>query len=101
MGGQNIVQSSRVGMCRGEPVVEGEDRPACRFGQVIGQQPFGSWFGVREAAAHRTLFQQIMDLTLEDKDNQEIAAIVADTAHQVFDLLEPALTDYAVRTQPS
>ena len=34
-------------------------------------------------AAHRTLFQQIMDLTLEDKDNQEIAAIVADTAHQV------------------
>ncbi|MFY9850321.1 MAG: TetR family transcriptional regulator, partial [Trebonia sp.] len=52
-------------------------------------------------AAHRTLFQQIMDLTLEDKDNQEIAAIVADTAHQVFDLLEPALTDYAVRTQPS
>ena len=42
-----------------------------------------------------------MDLTLEDKDDQEIAAIVADTAHQVFDLLEPALTDYAVRTQPS
>ena len=51
-------------------------------------------------AAHRTLVQQIMDLTLEGKDNQEIAAIVADTAHQVFDLLEPALTDYAVRTQP-
>ncbi|GAA3219782.1 TetR/AcrR family transcriptional regulator [Nonomuraea helvata] len=52
-------------------------------------------------AAHRTLFRQITDLTLSGKDNQEIATIVTSTAHQVFDLLEPALTDYAVRTQPS
>jgi AcrR family transcriptional regulator len=53
------------------------------------------------AAAHRTLYQQVMELTAAGRDDRDIAAIVTGAAHQVFDLLEPALADYAVRPQPS
>ncbi|WP_189249575.1 TetR/AcrR family transcriptional regulator [Streptosporangium pseudovulgare] len=51
--------------------------------------------------AHRTLFQQVMDLSLAGRDNREIAAVVAGAAHRVFDLLEPSLAGYAVRPRPS
>lgn len=49
------------------------------------------------AAAHRTLFQHVMELTLAGKSNEEIAAIATRSAHQVFSLLETSLADYAVR----
>ncbi|MBN6054765.1 hypothetical protein JYK22_22700, partial [Nonomuraea sp. RK-328] len=39
-------------------------------------------------AAHRTLFQHILDLTSAGTSEQEIAAVVAGAAHQVFDLLQ-------------
>jgi AcrR family transcriptional regulator len=48
-------------------------------------------------AVHRTLFQQVMDLTLAGEGNQEIATAVTRSAHQVFGLLEASLADYAVR----
>ncbi|GAB2452824.1 TetR family transcriptional regulator [Streptosporangium sandarakinum] len=51
--------------------------------------------------AHRTLFQQVMDLSLEGRDNREIATVVAGAARGIFDLLEPSLAGYAVRARPS
>ena len=47
-------------------------------------------------AAHRTLYQQVMDLTAAGRSSQDIATIVTSSASQVFDLLEPALANYAV-----
>ncbi|SOE15593.1 transcriptional regulator, TetR family [Streptomyces sp. 2323.1] len=49
------------------------------------------------AAAHRLLFSRIQELTLAGHDNDHIAATLAAEAAQVFDQLEPALGDYAVR----
>ncbi|MFD5316837.1 TetR/AcrR family transcriptional regulator [Streptomyces sp. NPDC127098] len=46
-------------------------------------------------AAHRVLFQRIQELTLAGRHEDEIAAVVAREAALVFDLLEPALGDYA------
>ncbi|MFF0248914.1 TetR/AcrR family transcriptional regulator [Streptosporangium sandarakinum] len=51
--------------------------------------------------AHRTLFQQVMDLSLEGRGNREIATVVAGAARGIFDLLEPSLAGYAVRARPS
>ncbi|RKN45664.1 TetR/AcrR family transcriptional regulator [Streptomyces hoynatensis] len=48
-------------------------------------------------AAHRTLFRQVMDLTLRGLDAGEIGAAAARGAERVFGLLEPALAGYAVR----
>ncbi|MEV4096447.1 TetR/AcrR family transcriptional regulator [Streptosporangium saharense] len=53
------------------------------------------------SATHRALFQQVMELTAEGRDNEEIAAIVAESSRQAFDLLEPSLAGYAVRPRPS
>ncbi|EST32705.1 hypothetical protein M878_14185 [Streptomyces roseochromogenus subsp. oscitans DS 12.976] len=48
------------------------------------------------ATAHRVLFQQVMDLTLAGRSNQEITAAVTRSAQEVFGLLEPSLGGYAV-----
>ncbi|MEU9790734.1 TetR family transcriptional regulator [Streptomyces sparsogenes] len=48
-------------------------------------------------AVHRTLFQQVLDLTLAGRSNEEIATAATRSAHQVFGLLEASLGDYAVR----
>ncbi|MEV0344130.1 hypothetical protein AB0H88_00080 [Nonomuraea sp. NPDC050680] len=48
-------------------------------------------------AAHRTLFEHIMDLTREGRSNRQIASIVTRSAHQVFGLLKASLADYAMR----
>ncbi|GAA2370380.1 PT domain-containing protein [Streptomyces cuspidosporus] len=48
-------------------------------------------------AVHRTLFQQVLDLTRAGRANEEIATAVTRSAHQVFGLLEASLGDYAVR----
>ncbi|MER5364169.1 TetR/AcrR family transcriptional regulator [Streptomyces sp. NPDC002722] len=47
-------------------------------------------------AVHRTLFRRIQDLTLAGRTNPEIAGIVTEEAARAFDVLEPALADYAV-----
>ncbi|WP_159043304.1 hypothetical protein [Streptomyces sp. NBRC 110028] len=47
-------------------------------------------------AVHRVLFQRIQELTLAGHTNDEIATSVAEEAVRAFDLLEPALGDYAV-----
>ncbi|MFI1302860.1 TetR/AcrR family transcriptional regulator [Streptomyces sioyaensis] len=49
------------------------------------------------AAAHRLLFSRIQELTLAGHDNDHITATLTAEAAQVFDQLEPALGDYAVR----
>ncbi|MFG2085116.1 MULTISPECIES: TetR/AcrR family transcriptional regulator [unclassified Spirillospora] len=45
----------------------------------------------------RVLFQEILHRTLEGEDNDTIAAAVAESARQAFDLLEPSLATYAIR----
>ncbi|WP_029927562.1 TetR/AcrR family transcriptional regulator [Nocardia otitidiscaviarum] len=53
-------------------------------------------------AAHRLLFQRIQELTLQGRSRDSLVAIVIDEAEKVFDLLEPALGDYAIRpTEPT
>ncbi|MEV0698780.1 TetR/AcrR family transcriptional regulator [Saccharopolyspora sp. NPDC050389] len=47
-------------------------------------------------AVHRILFQRIQELTLAGSTNDEIAGTLAGEAARAFDLLEPALGDYAV-----
>ncbi|WP_084957378.1 TetR/AcrR family transcriptional regulator [Thermoactinospora rubra] len=49
------------------------------------------------AAPYRVLLRRIMELTLEGVDNARIAEIVAESAREVFDLMEPSLGSYAVR----
>ncbi|MGP3982943.1 TetR family transcriptional regulator [Streptomyces sp. KR80] len=49
------------------------------------------------AGAHRVLFRQLLQLALDGQDDQRIAETVTHSARRVFDLLEPALSDYAVR----
>ncbi|NUW40834.1 TetR/AcrR family transcriptional regulator [Nonomuraea rhodomycinica] len=44
---------------------------------------------------HRVLFQRIQTLTIAGHPNHQIADIIAAEATQAFDLLEPALSDYA------
>ncbi|GAA2446916.1 TetR family transcriptional regulator [Actinomadura vinacea] len=44
---------------------------------------------------HRLLFQRIQDLTLAGRSNDQIAHTIAAEATQAFDLLQPALGDYA------
>jgi hypothetical protein len=47
-------------------------------------------------AVHRVLFHRIQDLTLAGHANDEIAKTIAREATRAFDLLEPALNDYAI-----
>ncbi|MFF3328959.1 TetR/AcrR family transcriptional regulator [Streptomyces sp. NPDC002888] len=47
-------------------------------------------------AAHRLLFQRIQELTLAGHDNTHIATVVTREAVQVFALLEPGLSEYAI-----
>ncbi|GAA3263241.1 TetR family transcriptional regulator [Nonomuraea helvata] len=46
-------------------------------------------------AVHRVLFHRIQTLTLAGHPNDQIAHTIAAEASQAFDLLEPALGDYA------
>jgi AcrR family transcriptional regulator len=48
-------------------------------------------------AVHRILFDRIQHLTLAGRSNDEIAELVAPEAARAFDLLEPALGNYAIR----
>ncbi|MDQ1009147.1 AcrR family transcriptional regulator [Streptomyces sp. V4I23] len=47
-------------------------------------------------AVHRVLFGRIQELTLAGRSNDDIARTVAAEAARAFDLLAPALADYAV-----
>ncbi|TDC89605.1 TetR family transcriptional regulator [Nonomuraea deserti] len=49
------------------------------------------------AAADRLLFRELQRRTLAGQDDDEIAGALAETARRVFDLLEPAISTYAVR----
>ncbi|MEV5312652.1 TetR/AcrR family transcriptional regulator [Streptomyces sp. NPDC052610] len=46
---------------------------------------------------HRLLFEETLRLTLDGRDNDEIARTVTDQARTAFATLEPSLADYAVR----
>ncbi|WP_245667479.1 TetR family transcriptional regulator [Actinomadura macra] len=46
---------------------------------------------------HRVLFQETLRRTLAGQEHEEIAMALADAGREAFDLLEPALADYAVR----
>ncbi|KZM70302.1 TetR/AcrR family transcriptional regulator [Nocardia terpenica] len=48
------------------------------------------------ASAHRLLFQRVQELTLERRSRQRIADTARAEATYIFDLLEPALGDYAI-----
>ncbi|MFF3249046.1 hypothetical protein ACFYWY_36175 [Streptomyces sp. NPDC002870] len=45
---------------------------------------------------HRVLFRRIPELTLAGRTDDDIAQAVADEAARAFDMLEPALGNYAV-----
>ncbi|MFE5868623.1 TetR/AcrR family transcriptional regulator [Streptomyces roseifaciens] len=47
------------------------------------------------AATQRLLFERIQELTLAGRSTDRIAAVVAEEAAHVFDLLAPSLGDYA------
>ncbi|MFI9150303.1 TetR/AcrR family transcriptional regulator [Streptomyces sp. NPDC053367] len=47
------------------------------------------------SAVHRVLFQRIQELTLDGQPDDRIAETVAGEADRAFDMLEPALSDYA------
>ncbi|MBT2406196.1 MULTISPECIES: TetR/AcrR family transcriptional regulator [unclassified Streptomyces] len=48
-------------------------------------------------SAHRVLFQQTLELTLDGHDNERIAEMVSRSAHRVFELLRGPLAGYAVK----
>ncbi|WP_242891559.1 TetR family transcriptional regulator [Actinomadura litoris] len=47
---------------------------------------------------HRVLFQETLRRTIDGQGQEEIAAALAESGRAAFDLLEPALAGYAVRT---
>ncbi len=49
------------------------------------------------AATHRVLFSEVFRRTLAGRMNDQIAAEMTDVARHAFDLLTPALGEYAVR----
>lgn len=61
-------------------------------GNDITRRAAAAQFG----AAHHLLFQRVQELTLAGQSRKRIVATVIDEANQVFDLLEPALGDYAI-----
>jgi AcrR family transcriptional regulator len=75
-----------------------EEALAGVLADATGAEPGG--IAPRAAAAllgtaHRVLFGRIQELTLAGDDDARIAAVVSGAAEHVFDLLEPALGDYA------
>ncbi|MBO2464411.1 TetR family transcriptional regulator [Actinomadura sp. LCR2-06] len=50
--------------------------------------------------AHRVLFEETLRRTIAGEDRDEIAAALAASAKDAFDLLEPSLGSYAVRPGP-
>ncbi|MEU0276133.1 TetR family transcriptional regulator [Streptomyces sp. NPDC006307] len=77
-----------------------EDALAAALAEATGVP--GDDIAARTAAAllgavHRVLFQRIQELTLAGRGNPEIAAVLEEEATRAFDLLEPALADYARR----
>lgn len=76
-----------------------EAAPAGALAEVTGAD--AGDIAPRTAAAllggvHRSLFTRIQELTLAGHENAEIAEILAEETTLAFDLVEPALTDYAV-----
>ncbi|MBF6176557.1 TetR/AcrR family transcriptional regulator [Nocardia blacklockiae] len=61
-------------------------------GDDIHRRAAAAQFG----AAHRLLFQRVQELTLRGTARKRIAATVRAEAVRVFDMLEPALGEYAV-----
>jgi hypothetical protein len=50
---------------------------------------------------HRVLFQEALRRTLDGETHEELAAALTEHARTAFGLLEPSLTDYAVRPRIS
>ncbi|MET9831791.1 TetR family transcriptional regulator [Streptomyces sp. NPDC006385] len=75
-----------------------EHQLAQALAEATGAQPDD--ITVRTAAGllgalHRVLFHRIQELTLAGHPNDRIAQAIATEARQAFDLVEPALSDYA------
>ncbi|MGK5632828.1 TetR/AcrR family transcriptional regulator [Streptomyces sp. URMC 123] len=75
-----------------------EEALARALAEATGARPYD--ITARTAAAllggvHRTLFQRIQELTLAGRTGSDIAATLREEAARAFDLLEPALADYA------
>src|SRR5437868_2333812 len=49
---------------------------------------------------HRVLFHETLRRTLNGQHHEEITAALTEVGREAFDLLEPALADYAVRPAP-
>ena len=94
-----IAESPTLTVCLRNLHDQREQALADTLAEAVGAEPDD--ITVRTAAGllgavHRILFQRIQDLTLAGHPNDKIAATIAPEATQAFDLLEPALADYAV-----
>jgi AcrR family transcriptional regulator len=79
---------------------EREERLAALLAEETGAPPYA--VAPRVAAAQlvgvlKLLFNETMRLTIDGKTHDEIEIVLADEAQQAFDLLDPSLSDYAVR----
>lgn len=95
-----IVESPTLSTCLRGLHDQREQALAGALGDTVGMRPDD--VTVRTVAGllgavHRVLFQRIQDLTLSGHTGDEIAEIVGPEATHAFDLLEPALGDYASR----
>lgn len=93
-----IVESPTLTVCLRGLHDRREEALAAALAEATGTS--GDDVTSRTAAAllggvHRVLFRRIQDLTLAGRTNAEIAEVLAQEAPRAFDLLSPALADYA------
>ncbi|MFG3438831.1 TetR/AcrR family transcriptional regulator [Nonomuraea sp. NPDC047897] len=74
-----------------------EDALAARLAEETGDELTAKAVAAQLGAAHRLLFRELQRRTLDGQDTDELAAALSEAATRVFDLLEPAVGDYAVR----
>ncbi|MGN9840212.1 TetR/AcrR family transcriptional regulator [Nonomuraea sp. H19] len=77
----------------GVPAAQGRDAVAGeRGGELLARA-----VAAQLSAADRLLFRELQSRTLAGQGDDEIAAALTEAAQHVFDLLEPAIGEYAVR----
>ncbi|MGW7480749.1 TetR/AcrR family transcriptional regulator [Nonomuraea muscovyensis] len=74
-----------------------EDALAERLAEETGDELTARAVAAQLGAAHRLLFRELQRRTLAGQETGEIAAALTEAATRVFDLLELAIGDYAVR----
>lgn len=66
-------------------------------GAHVDRHPAEVAAGAQLGAVYRLLFARIQELQLSGASRRHVAMTIAAEAERIFDLVEPALGDYAVR----